>query len=238
MNKDEEVVDKFLTKLEFGKYEYEPDGNIPPDFAFERNIGIEVRRLNRNYFNNSKVEGLEELQFRIHHILNKSLELFNSNTNANTYWVFIHYRRKINYNTKNLFRQFNYTFQKFLDSDSPKPERLKVNDFIEIRFLKADKKYQEVFKYGGGSDFNTFGFVNAVIIENVSYCIAEKSQKIIPHKEKYKSWWLILVNHLYVDLDIDDKKEILQYLNSTGEFDKVTILNPSELTVILEIFGI
>ncbi len=69
MNKDEKIVKNYLNKLNIGIPIYEPDGNTPPDFAIGKQLAIEVRRLNRNYFNNSKVEGLDELQFRIHKIL-------------------------------------------------------------------------------------------------------------------------------------------------------------------------
>ncbi len=234
MNKDGKIAEKYLIKLFNNKIDYEHDGNIPPDFSIG-DLAIEVRRLNRNYLNDSKVEGLEELQFRIQNVLKKSLELFNSKNIDESYWVFILYGKEINYNTRHLFKQFNKTLQQFLDSDLPDNSKFKVNNFIEMGFLKAHKKYNKLFKNLGGTNFNTFGFVNAVIIENVSYCISEKSSKILPYKNKYKSWWLILVNHLYANLKIEDNLEIKKYLSSTGEFEKVIVLDPSNLEVIFEL---
>ena len=48
----------YLLKIKVKNIEFEPNGNIPPDFAIKRNIGIEVRRLNK-YFNNEPLEQLE-----------------------------------------------------------------------------------------------------------------------------------------------------------------------------------
>lgn len=235
MNTDEKTALKYLEGLNIGKPNYEPDGNIPPDFSFDNNLGIEVRRLNQNYFDNSKVEGLEELQYRINKILDQSLKSFDSKHDGDSYWVFMQYRRPINHNTRSLLKQFTIGLQLFLDSKREDNSKLEVNNFIDLRFIKTNNKFPELFKYGGGSDFNTFGYVNAVFIENVSYCIFEKSKKILGYKSNYTTWWLILVNHLYTQFEDDDITEIRKYLNSTGDFDKVKVLNPSNLKIIFEL---
>ena len=50
MNKDEKIANTYLKSLGFQKLEFEPNGNIPPDFTINKKIGVEVRRLNK-YFN-------------------------------------------------------------------------------------------------------------------------------------------------------------------------------------------
>ena len=49
------------TAKNFPDIHYEPDGNIPPDFGLNADIGVEVRRLNENVFSGTKGEGLELL---------------------------------------------------------------------------------------------------------------------------------------------------------------------------------
>jgi hypothetical protein len=50
MNSKEKIAQNYLVSLGFKDIVFEPDGNIPPDFAVEGKIAVEVRRLNQNYF--------------------------------------------------------------------------------------------------------------------------------------------------------------------------------------------
>ena len=56
------LADRDLRSLELGPVVYEPDGNVPPDFAIDGSIAVEVRRLNQNYEEPDGAEGLEELR--------------------------------------------------------------------------------------------------------------------------------------------------------------------------------
>lgn len=48
MKPEEIIAEKFLEQQRLGSPIFEPDGNIPPDFAFlPQQKAIEVRRLNR-----------------------------------------------------------------------------------------------------------------------------------------------------------------------------------------------
>ena len=48
-NADEIRARQYLQTLVHTKIEYEPLGNVTPDFLLDNKIAIEVRRLNRNY---------------------------------------------------------------------------------------------------------------------------------------------------------------------------------------------
>ncbi len=48
-NKDEIRAKKYLQTLNFTQVEYEPLGNVTPDFLLGKKIAVEVRRLNRNH---------------------------------------------------------------------------------------------------------------------------------------------------------------------------------------------
>jgi len=58
VNNDEKIANAYLKSLGFQKLEFEPNGNIPPDFSLNEKIGIEVRRLNK-YFNGEPLEKIE-----------------------------------------------------------------------------------------------------------------------------------------------------------------------------------
>ena len=47
-NQDEIRVKQYLQTLNYTHLEYEPLGNVTPDFVIDNSIAIEVRRLNRN----------------------------------------------------------------------------------------------------------------------------------------------------------------------------------------------
>ena len=55
MDHTEEIANKHLLARFPGenRINYEPDGNIPPDFLIDNNIAIEVRRLNEHDNNGS-----------------------------------------------------------------------------------------------------------------------------------------------------------------------------------------
>jgi len=48
-NPDEIRAEHYLQTLHHTKIEYEPLGNVTPDFVIDDKIAVEVRRLNRNY---------------------------------------------------------------------------------------------------------------------------------------------------------------------------------------------
>ena len=48
-NSDEIRAKQYLQTLPHTKLEYEPLGNVMPDFLIDDTIAVEVRRLNRNY---------------------------------------------------------------------------------------------------------------------------------------------------------------------------------------------
>lgn len=48
-NSDELRAKQYLQTLSHTKLEYEPLGNVTPDFLIDGKVAVEVRRLNRNY---------------------------------------------------------------------------------------------------------------------------------------------------------------------------------------------
>ena len=49
MDESERIASEYLATLGFNDIQYEPDGNVPPDFVLNKTIAVEVRRLNQNF---------------------------------------------------------------------------------------------------------------------------------------------------------------------------------------------
>lgn len=227
MNKEETIAKEYLEKLEIGVPIYEPDGNIPPDFSIGA-LAVEVRRLNQNYFRNSPVEGLEQKGFSVPKILEEVLRTFDRKQIGKSYWVGIHYRRPIGDN-KQLKKLLKKALSDFLLKKMEVPATLIVRNGISLNIFGANKNSTKVFKHAATSDGDAAGFVYSKFINNVFYCIKEKSEKILLYKNKYNPWWLILVNRMGIDIDSEDIVEVRSYLKFTGNFDKVIILDSTNL---------
>ena len=63
MDSTELLARSYLTSLHLGEVIFEPDGNIPPDFAIDKRIGVEVTRLNQHFAQAEKRVGLEEQRY-------------------------------------------------------------------------------------------------------------------------------------------------------------------------------
>jgi hypothetical protein len=81
-----------------------------------------------------------------------------------------------------------------------------------------------IFRLGGETDGDAGGWVISEYIENIRYCIAQKSSKTSQYKSRYKEWWLYLVDYMALGLDQSDIKEVTSAISNLGEFDKVDII--------------
>ena len=78
MDNTEKHVREHLIHCGYAHIEYEPNGNIPPDFLVDGKIAVEVRRLNQRCFSESDEKGLEEVSIPLWNRLGKLLASFAS----------------------------------------------------------------------------------------------------------------------------------------------------------------
>lgn len=238
MKIDEKVAFDYLSSLGYGIPHYEPDGNITPDFSFGSSIGIEVRRLNQNYFNGVKVEGLEQATNKVIQILENCLRSFDSKYNGKSYWVAIDYKRPLEKHYKIIKKDITKVLRSFLEQPLVYPASFKINDSISLKFIETNKKYDKIFMRGITYDQNNGGWLTELLIENVSFCVVEKSIKIRPYKEKYKSWWLLLIDRIGLQMSKEDNDEVGKYSLSKGDFDKIIIIDPNHLKELFSFNGL
>jgi len=75
MKQEEKIVKQYLLSQGYdeSQIDYEPDGNIPPDFVVDGRLAIEVRRLNQQYVAKDGLKGLEEDRIPINRRIEKTL---------------------------------------------------------------------------------------------------------------------------------------------------------------------
>ena len=76
----------------------------------------------------------------------------------------------------------------------------------------------------GGVDEDAGGIIVSMYIKNIQYCIWVKSAKVRKYHNKYKNWWLILVDTMMWDLDKYELEEITKYIKDLENFEKVIVI--------------
>ncbi len=234
MNREEEITETYLKSLGLRGIVFEPDGNNPPDFSIEGRIAVEVRRLNQHFFTENEVQGLEEHQIPLFKLVELCLHKFDSQYNGFSYWLSIRFHRPIdkgNINKKAITRSLT----DFLIKPYPLPCDVKVTESIYFHIWSSQAVQGRVFRFAGGIDRESGGFVLAEFKKNFDHCVKEKTEKIKGYHERYNSWWLVLVDKIAYSFDEDEKKDIKSMVSVNPVWDKVIVLDGIKGKNILEI---
>jgi len=226
MNQEEKTAEKYLVGLSRGVVKFEPDGNIPPDFSLASTIGIEVRRLNQNYFDGNSAEGLEKRSISLEQIFKRVLNSFDKKFNGHSYWVVIVYQRPLRDGGKTVAADMNKVLESFLKGTRTTPCTLQVNNNIRFEIRRSRTVPNRVFRYAITSDNDSGGLVVQMYAQNIAHCIQEKEQKIVPHKNRYKDWWLLLVDTMMAwDLEPSEVDEVRAGIATHGGFNKIFVID-------------
>ncbi len=235
MNNEEIVVQKLLKKEYHEQIIFEPDGNMTPDFKIGDHTAVEVRRLNQNYFADSQVEGLEKLSVPIYEAFQEVLHSFGKQKSNFSYYVGLEFERPIDLDIHELKKQITENLQSFLENSvQTYPYILNITNGVELIILKTTSKNKNLFRSAGDRDNDEGGCNISVYIENIQYCINEKSEKIKSYLNKYDEWWLYLVNTMHLIINMSDVKEISNNIQNLGFFDKVKIVSNGEVIFTLD----
>lgn len=145
MKQEENIAKKYLEQQGMGSPVFEPDGNIPPDFAFlAQNKAIEVRRLNRILSADGTLTE-ENIYIPFWKKLKEVLNTFDGQLNDKSYLVIIDYvipRPLRKFNGKKISQELKL----FLDSQDCKlPYTLSVNDGLSLRILELEPIKERTF---------------------------------------------------------------------------------------------
>lgn len=232
MNIDETIAFDYLKKLEIGKPVYEPFGNRPPDFSID-NLAVEVRRLNQNYFKEGKVVGLENFGMVFPDVVEEVFRGFDSKYSGLSYWVAVKYKRAPDQKMSYLKKELKLSLQQFLNIRTPLPYTLDVSDEVDISFYESTPFEGKIFQIGSMMDYDSGGWVLSLYIENIKHSLQEKIGKILPYKNDFPKWWLLLVDRIGFTFHDDEIDELKKYVGKIEQFEKVIIVSPINYNVIL-----
>lgn len=225
MKQEERIAEQYLMGLGLGQVVFEPDGNIPPDFYIGKTIGVEVRRLNQQYFGSSDPEGLEQLSFPLWDLIKKELSKFDSKYNGNSYCIGVEYHRPYNKSAKDTAKSVREELKNFLLRGDQAPLDLIMNNNLKLTLFPASPTPGRTFMMGSGLDHDSGGALLSMYIDNINHCVDQKTIKVNPYLNRYKEWWLLLVDSMGWRLDNKDSSFVKSNINSLGNFNRMQIIS-------------
>jgi hypothetical protein len=227
-NTSEELAEKYLVHLGFKSIEYEPDGNIPPDFLVDGRIAVEVRRLNQNEVTRSGFRGLEEVARPTADGIRSLLPSLGPTQSGISWFVCYTLKRPLPpwKRLRSALRRHLEAFRD--DTRNDKCTSATIAGSLELALMRAGDPHPTYFVPGGYSDYDSGGWVFGEIQKNLRLCIEEKTNKIAPYRHKYPGWWLILDDRIGYGVDDCDRKLYREQLGITHSWDKVILLNPAD----------
>lgn len=227
MNKQELSAEKYLSGLSIGNVAYEPYGkSTPPDFSAGSTIGVEVRRLNQNYFEADQTRGLEEVDFPLHQKFTQILRSYDGKKNAATYLVIIDFKRPLPGGLSGTSKDIHKVIDQFLATPKATPCELRANSNVSLHIIQGSHIPDHPFVYGGTSDDDSGGAILQLYSENINHCIRVKDADITRWKGQYDERWLLLVDTMmFWDLDPDDVQKVRSSIPNIGRFNKLMVID-------------
>ncbi|MDZ7859760.1 MAG: hypothetical protein U5O15_03685 [Candidatus Krumholzibacteriota bacterium] len=226
MDETEKIAKEYIKLKGYKNIEYEPDGNIPPDFLVNGEIAIEVRRLNQNIRTEEGYEGLENAHFPVWERIREHLISYGASKTGESWYVTYWFERPIP-DWKTLKAKIERVLLKFRDLGPHKNTEYDINNRFKIKIYRASKEHSKFYLFGGCIDRDACGFVMAKLLNNLDICIKEKTEKIKAYKGQYPYWWLILVDHIDYSMEEIDRKFFQEEAKISHNWDKVILVDPT-----------
>jgi hypothetical protein len=226
MKESEKLALAYLTSRGHAEIDYEPDGNVPPDFLINGKIAVEVRRLNQNQLSaQGKAHGLETEEFALLRCVRAALRSIPHLKSKSSWFVLYTFSRPIP-PLVGLKQRIVRTLSSFGGNEGePREYRLFSNFIIEVS--PASDLHPDRYLLGGYSDLDQGGWLIPELERNINICIAEKTRKINRVRAKYSEWWLVLIDNIGFG-----RKEAIRIVH---QWDKVIIVNPLDPTLAYEL---
>lgn len=237
MDSTEEQVKKYLCKCGFTNIVYEPDGNIPPDFLVNNKIAIEVSRLNIHYENQEnrqKPYAHEQYFPKVWQGLEQILKEFVSASNSESWYVMFSLAHPFNSwaTIKNGVRD---VLKHFKESERLPHTTYRIQNSLEISFLKCGTESKSFYVMGGGSEDEMGCLVISKISRNLKIIVEKKEHKVSTYRYKYSKWWLILVDLIsYGNLDSHDLEQFHTLPKIESNWDRILVISPHDSYLVFE----
>lgn len=225
MDATEELVANHLAHRGYTNVVYEPDGNIPPDFLIDGKIAIEVRRLNKSYFEGGNAKGLEEVAIPLWSKVERLARSLGTPTGNESWFIFFRFTRPVE-----AWRTLEPKLRKALEAFVAQPTKQKCIIFkaadFELEALRASSPHATMFVMGGCTDKNSSGWLLPDMETNIRHCASEKSRKIAKVHSKYEYWWLALVDHIGYGLDDFNREMFRNQVSISHDWEKIILIDP------------
>jgi hypothetical protein len=231
MKYEETIAQKYLEGLNIGAVKYEPNGNIPPDFSVAGRIGVEVRRLNENYFEQKgDATGLENESIPIIEQLKAALKELNGKEGDDNYFLVLRLQRPVK--RAKLKELFIEGLEQFLNGTKTTPHSIAIASGLSIEIRKLSLLKGPTFRIGLIIDQDSGGLVVDLSATNIDHCIKEKSLKTAPYWTKYEAWWLVFVDAIGIDLMEHEIRDLRSRISTIQPFARVDVIDQKSRLVI------
>ncbi len=234
MKKEESQVLQYLKAQGYTNIQYEPDGNIPPDFLLNGRIAIEVRRLNKYITIGNRKEPIEKADYQVQALLQKITDSIQTPDYKHSIYLFLDFKRPLN------IKQYKNSIISTLNNHLKTPEKIAEYRFgtnLIIRTFPANQKLATIYRIGGSSDDDSGGFIVSDIYNVLPHILSEKEGKISKYKSRYPEWWLALVDTIGYGFSSNDLAQFKQLPLLNTDFDKVLLISPLDHTRGFTIIG-
>ncbi|WP_220793721.1 hypothetical protein, partial [Pseudomonas syringae group genomosp. 3] len=178
MDQTEELSESFLRSRGFRTVEYEPDGNIPPDFLCDSQVAVEVRRLNHHHISDEEnPEALDKKGVAIWNNVKRILSDLGPPTSVRSWFVSYTIRRPIK-DFKSIPRLLKKALLEFRYNPYSAGQKIAVVEGFSITITPAQMTYDLEFFFASASDRDSTGWLLDMMQTNAQLCIDEKSKKI------------------------------------------------------------
>ncbi|WP_444926408.1 hypothetical protein ACJJI4_21435 [Microbulbifer sp. TRSA002] len=175
MKIEEKIVYRYFKSQGFLHIDYEPDGNIPPDFLLNNTIAVEVRRLNQHYDNGKSIKPLEDIEYKLVPQLNTLLKTFKGAEHKSSAFISISYSRPVG-NIKDKIKEIERVLISHLRIiDQTKV--YKISDQVRIRISPTPTIFDSPYNLGSINDMDQGGFVLSEIKKTFSIYTKKNRKK-------------------------------------------------------------
>lgn len=234
MKPEERRVKAWLESSSFQQVVYEPVRSKTPDFLVDRQIAVEVRRLNQKWFNGRRNEGLEEAEARLYQGLVKELKDFGPPRAGHSYYVSYRFGRPIE-RWSVLKPRVSELLRAAAGSDHPEVRRYRIGRALELDFQPAGVVHEWHFVLATYIDRQAGGSTNAVLIDSVKKIVLEKTSKVLARLHLFSVWWLVLVDRTKFGFDRESGVVLESAGISLEVFERLVVLDHSGLQVIADL---
>ncbi|UEB94638.1 hypothetical protein LIS66_19965 [Pseudomonas sp. HN2] len=229
MDSAEMLSQAFLRSQGFNTVEYEPDGNIPPDFLCDGQIAVEVRRLNHHFEADGEApESLDKKGVAIWNTVKEILREIGPPTHGQSWWVCYTVRRPIK-GYKDIPRLLKKALLEFRDHPRDGEQKIAVVEGFSVKLVPAEIVHDLEFVFASASDRDSAGWLLDMMEKNLQLCIDEKSKKIDKVRANYQTWWLVLVDMIGWGLSEFDQELFRDSVSiEKRDWAKIILIDPHD----------